>query len=549
MEVLKLKKSNCKNCYKCLRHCPVKTIRFSSNQAHILEEGCILCGQCFVVCPQNAKEVRSDIGQTKALIASGRPVVASVAPSFVANFGVSITAMEKALRQLGFSAVEETALGATLVKQEYDRLIEGREKVMISSCCPTVNQLITKHYPGAIPFLAQVPTPMALHAIDIRGRNQEAEVVFIGPCIAKKAEGDREGLGAVLTFEELSLWLAEEGIPLEQTPDEPQGRARTFPLTGGIISSMDCARKDFDYMKVDGMDNCMAAIEDILAGNLHSCFVEMSACSGSCIGGPLMERKNPIRGYVEVSRYAGAADFDVEGYAGGLTQTFEPNGQVRRPHSQDRIAEVLLQMGKTTPEDELNCGSCGYDSCREKAAAVIDGKAQPSMCLPFLQERSETFSALVVDNSPNGILVLNQDLEIQQINGSALKMMGIKHATEVVGEPVVRLLDPSPFFAMKAQRAFNHETRGYLPEYKKHVVQTVVYQPHYKIYVCILRDVTAEEEEKVKKEARNKQTIETADSVVEKQMRIVQEIASLLGETAAETKIALTKLKGSLEDE
>ena len=161
-QYLKLKKSNCKNCYKCIRHCPVKSIRFFENQAFIVEEECILCGQCFVVCPQNAKEIKNDVDKAKELIKSGAPVIASIAPSFVANYeGLTIAALKKALKKLGFADAEETAEGATVVKQKYDEMVEnGDHELIISSCCHSVNLLIQKHFPEALPYLAKVVSPM-----------------------------------------------------------------------------------------------------------------------------------------------------------------------------------------------------------------------------------------------------------------------------------------------------------------------------------------------------------------------------------------------------
>ncbi len=550
MDVLRLKKSNCKNCYKCIRHCPVKSIRFSANQAHIIKDECILCGQCFVVCPQNAKEVRDDVEMTRVLIDQGKTVVASIAPSFISNYRVSIGAMRDALLKLGFSHVEETAIGATLVKKRYDELIANGDEPIISSCCPAVNWLITKHMPAATSFLAPVPTPMSVHCADIKSRlGKDVSVVFIGPCIAKKFEGDLEGLSAVLTFEELSFWLKSKNITIKQDEDEPFGRARSFPIPGGIISSMDCLREDYDYIKVDGPENCISAIEDVIKGNFKKCFIEMSACSGSCVGGPLMEKKRPIDAQLQVNRYTGKEDFSADMSSLTLSKSFQPEFPIPPSHSEEEIREVLLKMGKTTPDKELNCGSCGYDTCRKKASAIIDSKAQISMCLPFLQEKSETFSSLVVNSSPNGIIVLNDELEIQEINAAGLKMLSIRRISDVLGEPVIRILDPKPFEQTRRGGVPTREKKVYLAEYQKHVAQTIVYDKNYKMYMCILRDVTSEEQFKSKKETINKKTIETADIVVEKQMRIVQEIASLLGETAAETKIALTKLKESLEDE
>lgn len=231
-----LKKSNCKNCYKCIRHCPVKAIRFSGNQAHIIGDECILCGHCFVVCPQNAKEIVNETEKVKVLLQS-YPVYVSLAPSFIANYeGVGINSMRKSLKKLGFADVEETALGATVVKNEYDRLLrEEKRDIVISSCCHTVNLLIQKYFPKELPYLADVLSPMQAHCADLKKRHPNAKTVFIGPCVAKKDEAQHyEGIvDAVLTFEELTEWLNQEGITLEkETDSQEESRARFFPTTG-----------------------------------------------------------------------------------------------------------------------------------------------------------------------------------------------------------------------------------------------------------------------------------------------------------------------------
>ena len=555
---LTLKKSNCKNCYKCIRHCPVKAIRFSGNQAHIIGNECILCGHCFVVCPQNAKQIVDGTEKARVLLQRGAPVIVSLAPSFIANYdGVGIESMRKALKALGFFDVEETAIGATVVKTEYERLLsEEKRDIVISSCCHSVNLLIQKHFPSALKYLADVMSPMQAHCADIKRRMPEAKTVFIGPCVAKKDEAEHyEGLvDAVLTFEELTNWLKNEGIDLEKEVDDtPESRARFFPTTGGILKTMAERLPGYTYLAIDGVENCIAALKDIENGKTHNCFIEMSACVGSCIGGPVMEKyhnASPIKDYVAVANYAGERDFEVEQPAPmSLRKYFTQIEKKLAPPTESEIMAVLRQMGKFKPSDELNCGSCGYNSCREKAVAVIQGKAEISMCLPYLKDKAESFSDTIVKNTPNGLIVLNENLEVQQINNAARKIMNIRSASDVLGEPVVRILDPTLFMRVKNSGRSVRDQRTYLAEYKKYVEQTVVYDPDSRMLIGIMRDITDEEADREKKARINKQTVEVADTVVEKQMRIVQEIASLLGETAAETKIALTKLKESVGDE
>ncbi len=555
---LTLKKSNCKNCYKCIRNCPVKAIRFSGNQAHIIGNECILCGHCFVVCPQNAKEIVDGTEKARVLLQSGEPVVVSLAPSFIANYeGVGIEAMRRALKKLGFMDAEETAIGATIVKTEYERMLrEESRDVLISSCCHSINLLIQKYFPSLLGYLADVMSPMQAHCADIKRRFPNAKTVFIGPCVAKKDEAEYyEGLeDAVLTFEELTNWFKAEGIELEREMDAiPESRARFFPTTGGVLKTMSQESSDYTYLALDGVENCIAALKDLESGKIHKCFIEMSACVGSCIGGPVMEKyhsTSPVKDFVTIANYAGERDFSVEQPSMvGLKKHMTAIEHKLTTPSEQEIMSVLRQMGKFKPSDELNCGSCGYNSCREKAIAIIQGKAEISMCLPFLKDKAESFSDTIVNNTPNGLIVLNENLEVQQINRAARKIMNIRAASDVLGEPVIRILDPTVFSQVINSGRTVRNQRTYLAEYKKYVEQTVVYDADSHLLIGIMRDVTDEEADREKKARNNKRTVEVADSVVEKQMRIVQEIASLLGETAAETKIALTKLKESIDDE
>ena len=566
-DCLTLKKSNCKNCYKCIRNCPVKSIRFSGNQAHIINDECILCGRCFVVCPQNAKQIVDETERVKVLMQGQTPVIASVAPSFVANYpGVGISSFRKALQKLGFTDAEETALGATIVKKEYERILnEDDRDVIISSCCHSVNLLIQKYYPNCLPYLADVISPMQAHAADIKRRYPDAKVVFIGPCVSKKDEAEhyKNYVEAALTFEELSDWFKKENVEVEQVTDTvDESLARFFPTTGGILKTMTQENTDYDYLAIDGVENCIDALMDISEGKIHKCFIEMSACAGSCVGGPVMERKhnssngnvsfrrNPVSDYVAVSKYAGSKDFDIEQPdVTELKKIFEPIEKKNVYPLDYEINNILRQMGKTRKCDELNCGSCGYNTCRDKAVAIFQGKADISMCLPYLKEKAESFSDTIIKNTPNGIIALNYSLEVQLINSAACKILNIPSQSDIIGEPIVRVLDPKLFIRIQQGSDNVYNERTYLAEYGKYVEQTIVRDSERKILICIMADVTEEENEHKRKEEISQQTVEIADKVVDKQMRIVQEIASLLGETAAETKIALTKLKESISDE
>lgn len=555
---LTLKKSNCKNCYKCIRHCPVKSIRFSANQAHIVDNECILCGQCFVVCPQDAKQIVSGVEKAKVLLQSKVPVIASIAPSFIANYeGIGIESLRRALKKLGFFDVEETAIGATIVKNEYDKILkEGYSDILISSCCHSVNLLIQKYFPNELKYLANVMSPMQAHCTDIKKRYPNAKTIFVGPCVAKKDEGERydDIVDCVLTFEELSDWLKEENITLENVVEEKNENSKTrlFPTSGGILKTMACDAEGYNYMAIDGVENCISALKDIENGKISKCFIEMSACVGSCISGPIIEKKHcsHIKDYILVNNYAGKNDFEVQEEDSVFYQkNFAPINVNKMLPSEYEISQILRQMGKTKKSDELNCGSCGYNTCREKAIAIYQGKAEVSMCLPYLKEKAESFSDCIVSNTPNGLIVLNEQCEVQQVNDAAKKMLHIRNDSDVLGDQIVRILDPVPFLKVLETRVNLKNEKVYLAEYNKYVEQSIIYDSNYHLLICLMRDVTEEVVAKNKKETISKQTVEIADKVVDKQMRIVQEIASLLGETAAETKIALTKLKESIKDE
>jgi len=491
------------------------------------------------------------------MLQGDEPVIASLAPSFIANYdGVGIGAMREALMKLGFAGVEETAIGATIVKTEYERMIrEDNKNIIISSCCHSVNLLIQKYFPVALQYLADVMSPMLAHCQDIKRRYPNAKTVFIGPCVAKKDEADHyAGLtDAVMTFEELTNWLNKEGIELRKEADQlDESLARFFPVTGGVLKTMTKDKPDFTYLAIDGVENCIEALKDIESGKISHCFIEMNACAGGCISGPVMEKyhKSPAKDYISVARYAGTKDFDVpQPDSLRLRKSFSPIELESPMPSETEIMGILRQMGKFRPSQELNCGSCGYNTCREKAIAIYQGKAEASMCLPYLKDKAESFSDSIVRNTPNGLIVLNENLEVQQINAAARKIMNIRAASDVLGEPVVRILDPMIFMNALESRIGIIEQREYLAEYKRYVELTVIHDTESRLLICIMRDVTREEREREKKESISRQTIEVADKVVDKQMRIVQEIASLLGETAAETKIALSKLKESITNE
>lgn len=553
-EILGLKKTNCKSCHKCIRNCAVKSIRFTAGQAHIVEDECILCGRCFAVCPQDAKVIASDMEKVRIMLQTGT-VYASIAPSFAASYpGVGIDALEDALKKLGFAGAEETAVGATIVKKEYERILdEEKPNILVSSCCSSINLMLRKYYPEALFTLAPVITPMQAHCRDIKRRHPEAKTVFIGPCISKKSEAaEEDAVDAVLMFDEFNRWLREEGIELGRRENiRKGGRARVFPTAGGIIETMD-KNPEYTYVAVDGVKKCMDVLDEIKEGRLHNCFIEMSACEGSCADGPILDKmKNtPAQNYLQVVRYAEKEDFAVEKYAKEeIVAVYEPSELEAEQPSEAEIKAMLLKMNKLSKEDELNCGSCGYCTCREKAIAIIQGKAEISMCLPYMLSQMENLSDSVVANFPDAILVLNDELEIQKINPKAKKILRIRDESDVMGEHIGRLLDPEPFEMVMLKKKDLMYEQLYLAEYECYVEQTIIYNREGHQFICILCDITADMALREKKLANQNQAFEIANDMAKKQLKIVQSIASLLGETTADTLIALEHLKETIADD
>ena len=452
------------------------------------------------------------------------------------------------MKKLGFAGAEETAIGATIVKKEYERILEEeRPNILVSSCCPSINLMMRKYYQDILFTLAPVITPVQAHCRDIKRRHPDAKVVFIGPCISKKAEAEEDSLiDAVLMFDEFNNWLSEEGIELEKSEDRREGgKARLFPTAGGIIETM-VKNPGYTYFAVDGVEKCMDVLEEIREGSLHRCFIEMSACEGSCADGPILDKmKNtPAQNYLQVVRYAKKQDFLVNEYdREDIREIHEPIPQKTEQPSEAEIEAMLTKMHKVSGQRELNCGSCGYDTCREKAAAIIQGKAEISMCLPYMLNRNGDLSDSVVVNFPDAVIVLNEKLEIQRLNTKAKKIHRVMDEGEVLGENIGRLLDPEPFEMVMLKKRDIVDEQVYLAEYELYVEQTIMYDSESRQFICVLCDITTEMDLREKKRASQYQAIEIADDMAKKQLKIVQSIASLLGETTSDTLVALERLK------
>ena len=555
MSYLDFKPASCKNCYKCLRECPVKAIRITNHQAKIIDERCILCGTCTGVCPQNAKIVHSESEIVENLLKSGDKIVASVAPSFVSSFGISeFSVMQIALGKLGFFYSEETAIGANLVVEEYKKLLkEGKYKNFITSACPSVNRLIQEYYPNALPYLANVDSPMLAHAKLLKKQFPTAKIVFIGPCIAKKKEAAQSGIiDAVLTYEDLKGLFEKNKINLTQTAKLSvsnkgvgENKAKFFPISRGIIKSFDELPLGYEYVAIDGVQKCMDILESV--DTLSGMFLELNACDYACVKGPcsLTSAEGAIKANADIRKYAtkgGDKWLAVDGKGIDISQFYPRIKPLGNAFTEKDIKAVLAQTGKFKKEDELNCGACGYRTCREKAWAVLNGFAESDMCVPYMRERAETMSYEIIQNSPNGIIVVDFDLKIIEVSKKARELFGI--SGDVKGRDLVDFINPTEYLlASTGKKFFTHER---LTIGEKIVELSVIVLAEQKVMFGMYTDITEQTNADKKLEKMRLDTIATTDEVIQKQMRVAQEIASLLGETTAESKVALLKLKAAL---
>lgn len=576
MRFLNFKKANCKNCYKCLRGCPVKAITVLNHQAQINEDMCILCGKCTTVCHQNAKEVASELPRVRELLAGEKPVFVSVAPSFISSFDTAgFGTFSAALGACGFAFAEETARGAKRVVAEYKKLLDGGAyRNLIASACPSVVRLIQMYYPDALKYLAPVDSPMIAHAKLLRKEYGDSiSLVFVGPCIAKKREAHESGLiDAVLTFEELQEFFAEKGVsPAAFTdagrPPAPAvsisdalrkadsdgaaavgNRAKYFPINRGIIKSFNGFTEGYEYISIDGVERCCEVLGNI--DRLSGMFIEMNACEFSCINGPCALNKDKggfikateaVRSYVkkDVSLPQGEEE-DVD-----VTEHYPRIAYSKRTPTERQIREILASIGKTQPEDELNCGACGYNTCREKAIAVYNGWAEREMCVPFMRERAESMSYEIIRNSPNGIIAVDGDYRIVDINPVAAQLLNIREENPK-GRLLVEFYNPTDFFLVRNEGKNISRKKIFIEASQKYVEMSITLLKNQNLLFCIMKDITSDVNYEKLLDKVKRDTVAVTDKVVEKQMRVVQEIASLLGETTAETKVALIKLKNTM---
>ncbi len=559
--------ARCRDCYRCVRHCDVKAIRVHDGQAQVVPELCIVCGTCIRSCPQKAKDVHSATQDVKKAISDGRKVIASVAPSAPAYFGFHhFSEMEAALQQLGFYAAEETAVGAEIVGLAHRDYVEQMPDLwpIITSSCPVIVNLIEKYHPDLISHLAPIVSPMIAHGRLLAAKfGPDAYIVFIGPCIAKKLEiydvSEAGKVSAAMTFRGLSNWFNEAGIVFQKAVNSAEFSsavdARLFPVEGGLLGTAGLSTDMLNNSLVvaSGLEACRNILCDIQAGQLRASLVELMACAGGCINGPAM---SDLPGGIYAARKK-ILDYQRNRPAytpvcrenwPDLSRSYQNKKEPIPEFSEEQITEVLHRVNKYTPDDELNCGACGYSSCREKAVATLRGMAEVTMCIPYMRRRSESLRQVVMDVSPSSIIILDEHLGIQDMSPSAEHLFGCLLA-DVKGKHISRLIPLYDDFV--SVRNTGVPVIAKVRRLNDHLVaeQNIVRVEGQSLLVAIMRDITEDETEKQKFLELRAKTLEQTREVVQKQMRVAHEIAHLLGETTAESKMIVLHLAKLLEEE
>ncbi len=568
MNVIGFKEAKCRNCYKCVRICDVKAITVKNEQAQIMNDKCILCGHCLEACPQNAKTFISDLDKVKGYLRDKIPTILSIAPAYLGILkyktpGQVVTALMK----LGFSMVRETAEGAAFVTQEYKKLLTaGTMNNIITTCCPSVNDLIEIYYPSLTKYMAPVDSPMIAHGKLIRRESgRDIKIVFLGPCIAKKreAESDPRTVGfvdAVINFPEVEQWLKEKNINIMEQEDTPPHNPnpmvnRLYPISSGVLSSVVASKKMPDnYRKfyVHGIKNCIELFQSMERGEVSGCFIEADICNGGCIKGSALNRDSISRFKVKLDMEETVPKkplIDPQFYERSKDLSFHKvflNRSSKEPlPTPEQLNHILSKTGKTKPEDELNCGACGYSSCREKAIAVYQGKAELTMCIPYMHEKAQSMANVVLDTTPNVIILVDSEMKIVEFSGAAEIYFQLPRskAREMY---LYEIIDHSDFEeVLNTHKAIMGKKVEY-PDKGLTTLQNIVYVQEQNAVLGIFQDIT-KEEEKIRQEYKIKvDTIEMAQKVIDKQMFVAQQIAGLLGETTAETKVTLTKLRDTI---
>ena len=557
-------KGECQDCYKCLRVCAVQAIRVLDGRADIVPSRCLSCGRCVSACPSHAKRVRNDVGRVRNLLGAGPPVVVSLAPSWRGALGLNRPRVIAGLKALGFTEVSETALGAEEVSIRTAAFLnQSPPGLYISSACPVIVDYIRLYKPEFTKNITPFASPALTHARLLKKHyGPDTRVVFIGPCIAKKNEADRhpELLDAALTFEGLKNWMREDFVDTDNLIVDEEAsfgpeRAHEgvlYPLDGGMSETIRRSglKDEIQLMSISSLDLFAKALKGLdPSGIVRPIFVEALACVGGCLSGPCISsarsnflmmsdllRHVPVRNHIPlVPRVL----VDVD---------YQPENLNAPGHTLEEIREALNRIGKFTAEDEMNCSGCGYQSCQDLARALLDGDAEPSMCVSYMRRLATRKAAAMVKAMPSAMVMVDKDLNILEVNEAFIRMFTGGGQSEYLGQPellagtpVEDWVDFSRLMKRVLKTGQDIHKEHFL--YKKRLYDIHIFSVEQsEIIGAIVTDVTISQ-------AGREKMAQKAREVIRKNISTVQEIACLLGEHMVETEVILSAIAADYDED
>lgn len=557
MGIIDFSKEKCRNCYKCIRICPVKAIKLKDEHAQIISDMCIGCGYCIKICPQNAKEIQNDVSLVKDWLKNSQ-VVVSLSGVFPASSDMQHPRQYLgALRKLGFTIIEDVSVGMEAVALENEKEFKSDRHFVINSSCPAVKNLIEMYYPDYVKYLSRVVSPTIAHGEMLKDRYPDSKIVVIGACLAEKTEivdsQVADVIDAVITFDELRQWFREEGVDPKTAPIEDfdacgSNQLNNWPMAVGLTEKD--ARKlnsDRNIISIESIENSMAFLNEI--GKLKKKYwIQMRACEEGCMNGPgnIMSRLSKYEKVEMINTYLDLNQDRKKALplpALDYRREFSANPVKRLEKIPPKeLEDILIQMGKFSPKDELNCGTCGYDTCRDKARAVYLNMAEIEMCLPLISSKNEAISNLIITTTPNAIAVLDKKFRVIEFNEAAERLFNIKRE-EIFHYRFTDILDYNPFKKLQFAKDNNYTGKGIYERENRVFMEILTFIPEQQLYMGIFIDVTKQERQEKAFIKMQEETLSMAQRVIDKQMRVAHEIAGLLGETTAETKVTLTKLQ------
>ena len=551
-------KNECNDCYKCIRDCHVKAIRIQGGSASVINEKCIACGHCVTICPVGAKKVRNDIDKVKTLLLTGKKVYVSLAPSWAGVYNITKEKMIATLKKLGFAGVSETALGAQEVSIQTAKILnEAESGLFISSACPVIDDYIRLYKPKFTNCITPIASPALTHAGLLKKEfGEDIMVVFVGPCIAKKNEADKhpELISVALTFDELNYWLKEEFIDIKNIETDENCKfvpenayeGALYPLEGGMnetIKRVGIDKNDVTFIGVSSLEAFDKSLQNIKPEKItNKIFVEALGCPGGCINGPcLSSEKSRIMITSDIYANTQYREEIPKEPKMVISEEYSPAPLEKVEYPNEQVVKALKKISKHKPEDELNCGGCGYSSCREFVNALIAGDAEPSMCVSYMRKIAVRKAAAMLRCMPSAVVIVDSNMEIVEANDS-FEQMFLGDLYEIFasrqdglsGASLERIIPFSELFKSALDTGKDIHQEHYAIKDKVYDISIFTIEDN-ELIGAVISDVTKSEidRSKIAKKARE---------VITKNIATVQEIASLLGEHMVETELLLNSI-------